>query len=137
MQERPFDQELLNDIVTWFDISFMAALRCVLGSQFYMGFFAIYDSKGTRQLFKANDTLPYDFLPPRQVPVGSRIYELINRSRNSGYGEVDGEVWCRVDRTNLGVIHENAFHYHNGNYITLIWWKNDEPIWKYIEENEF
>ena len=136
MQDRALDQALLNDVMTLFDISFMAALRRVLGSLHHMGFFAMYDSDGNRKLFKANDTLPREFLPPRQTPVGSRIYELIHYGRESGYGLVDGDVWCRVDRANLSVVHENAFHYHNGCYITLIWWENEEPIWQLLEEKD-
>jgi hypothetical protein len=136
LQNRPFNQSLLSEVVSLFDVSFMAALRRVIGSQHHMGFFAIYDSKGKRRLFKANKSLPYEFLPPQLAPRHSRVHELIHNGKESGYGLTDGEVWCKRDLTDLGIVHENAFHYHGDNFITLVWWENDKPIWQFIEKYE-
>lgn len=136
LQGSQFDQQLLNQVVSSFDVSFMAALRKVMNSQHHMGFFAIYRQDGSRKLFKANDTLPYAFLPPQTMPEGSRIYELIKNNKESGYGLVDGEIWCKEDWANHGVVHENAFHYYNGDYITLIWWEEEEPIWQCISKTQ-
>ena len=136
LQDRPLDQSLLSEVVSAFDVSFMAALRRVIGSQHHMGFFAMYDSKGRRRLFKANESLRYEFLPPQLAPEHSRTYELIHNGKKSGYGLTDGEVWCRRDLTDLGVVHENAFHYHDDIFITLVWWEDDEPIWQFIQKGE-
>ncbi|HAW77650.1 MAG TPA: hypothetical protein DCW74_18185 [Alteromonas australica] len=136
LQKRPLDQSLLSEVVNLFDVSFMAALRRVIDSQYHMGFFAMYDSRGKRRLFKANKSLPYEFLPPQIAPEHSRVYELIHNGKESGYGLTDGEVWCKRDLTGLGVVHENAFHYHDDIYITLVWWEDDEPIWQFIQKEE-
>jgi hypothetical protein len=136
LHDRPLDQSLLSDVVNIFDVSFMAALRRVIGSQHHMGFFALYDRRGMRRLFMANKSLPYEFLPPQQAPEHSRIHELIHKGKESGYGLTDGEVWCKRDLTDLGVVHENAFHYHGDSFITLVWWENDEPIWQFVEKYE-
>lgn len=128
----PLDLDLLSSVKETFNTSFMAAMKRVIASQYHTGFFVIYRKDGTRRLFHANKNLPYSFLPPNIVPKGSKAFDLIFSGIDSGSGFVDGEVWCKDHWANDAVVYEHSFHYHDGEFISLVWWEDEEPIWECI-----
>lgn len=114
-----------------FKTSFMASLRKTISTNYHMGFFACYDPKGKRKYFSKNSDLHYDFSPPQEAPTGSCVFDLIfNNTKEQSAKTLDGSVWCRNDSASQIIVHEHAFHYHNGDYITIVWWEDEEPIWK-------
>jgi Zn-dependent peptidase ImmA (M78 family) len=132
----PLSLELLSNVKEAFQTSFMASLRRVIGSQQHMGFFVIYRSDGGRKLFQANNRIPYDFLPPDKAPEGSRVYDLIFNNRDKGPGFIYGDVWCKKDWAEGSEVFEHSFHYHNGDFISLVWWEDEEPVWRCIDSEK-
>lgn len=124
---------LISSVKEDFKTSLMATIRKVISTQYHMGFFAIYRKNGSRRLYQANNDLPYSFLPPNQVPKGSRVYELIFNNKDLGPGELDGDVWCKDQWANDSIVYEHSFHYHEDEFITLVWWQDEEPIWDCIQ----
>lgn len=129
----PLNLDLLSGVKESFQISFMASLRRVIASQQHMGFFVIYRSDGTRRLFQANNRIPYSFLPPAMVPEGSRAHDLIFNKSDKGPGFIDGDIWCKEDWAEGAEVFEHSFHYHNGDFISVIWWEDEEPLWRCID----
>lgn len=125
--------DLISSIKSSFNASFMATLRRVITSNHHMGLFVMYRKDGTRRLFHKNSDLPGSFFPPQSVPKGSNIYELIFNNKDTGPDEVDGSVWCRESWADDSTVFEHAFHYHADEYISLVWWKDEEPIWQCID----
>lgn len=128
-----FDREIASHIASRFECSFMAALRRTIRMDYHMGFIACYKQNGTRRYFDKHRDLPGMFFPPQQMPVGSAIYQLINGEKLTGPTLIDGNVWCREDLASDAVVHEHAFHYHDGEFLTIVWWQDEEPIWQFAE----
>jgi len=134
--DRPFTLDAIRDIKNQFCGSFMVTLRRLIAMDAYMGFFASYDRKGNRNYFNASPSLPGEFYPPRVAPVGSAIHALLREQREIGPIVVDGNTWCRDDLASNSVVHEHAFHYFEEEFLTLVWWQDDEPIWRHMESKE-
>jgi hypothetical protein len=131
IKDSPLTLDTVGLIKDSFKTSFMASLRKTISTNYHMGFFACYDAKGKRKYFSKNSDLHYYFSPPQQAPSGSCVFDLIfNDSKEQSAKILDGSVWCRNDSASHIVVHEHAFHYHNGDYITIVWWEDEEPIWK-------
>lgn len=124
--------DLIRHVKESFETSFIVALRKMISSDCYMAFFANYYSNGNRYYYLAHSDMPYDFLPPKILPDGSLLKDLIRNQKASGHSYIDGEVWCKGDWANGAVVSEFAFHYFNNQYITLVIWENEEPIWNCI-----
>jgi hypothetical protein len=128
-----FDRDVASHVASQFNCSFMAALRRTIKMNHHMGFMACYTKSGVRRYFEKNSQLPGAFFPPQQAPIGSAIYRVINGESLSEPELVDGDVWCREDLASGAVVFEHAFHYHQGEYLTLVWWQDEEPIWQLAE----
>lgn len=128
-----FNIDVVSHLKSTFNTSFMVSLRKVISLNKFMGFWASYKICGNRKYFGKHDKLPYIFSPPKTVPEGSAIYNLINYGRNSGPIKVDADIWCKEDSCIDSYVHEHAFHYHDDEFITMIWWEDEEPIWSYLE----
>jgi Zn-dependent peptidase ImmA (M78 family) len=128
--------ELIRAISNDFNTSFIASLRRVISTNFHMGFFAIYKKNGSRRLFHANSDMPYSFLPPQQAPQGSLVYKRINGLSNESTEVIDGCIWCKDQWGDQSEVREQAFHYHDNEYITVVYWEQEEPIWQCIEHKE-
>lgn len=133
---RPFTLDSIREIKSQFCGSFIVTLRRLITMDTYMGFFASYDRKGNRNYFNASPSLPGDFFPPRTAPVGSAIHTLLSQNKDPGPTIVDGNIWCRDDLANDTVVHEHAFHYFEDEFLTLVWWQDDEPIWRHMEQKD-
>jgi hypothetical protein len=133
---RPFTLDSIREIKCQFCGSFIVTLRRLITMDTYMGFFASYDRKGNRNYFNASPSLPGYFFPPRTAPVGSAIHTLLSQNRDIGPTIVDGNIWCRDDLANDTVVHEHAFHYFEDEFLTLVWWQDDEPIWRHMEQKD-
>ncbi|MCB2425494.1 ImmA/IrrE family metallo-endopeptidase [Methylophaga pinxianii] len=133
INDSPLNLDLLSGVKEAFQISFMASLRRVIGSQQHLGFFAIYRSDGSRRLFHANKKIPYSFLPPDTVPNGSKIFDLIFNGHDKGAGFINGSVWCKDDWADESEVFEHSFHYHNDDFISIVWWKDEEPVWRCLD----
>ncbi|WDE02383.1 ImmA/IrrE family metallo-endopeptidase [Thalassomonas actiniarum] len=130
------DLDLISSVKSAFDTSFMMTLRRIITSDHHMGHFVIYRKDGSRYLFDKNSNLPGCFFPTNTVPEGSKIHDLIVNNVKSGSGEVDGSVWCREGWADDATVYEHAFQYHDDMFISLVWWKNEEPIWQCISSKE-
>lgn len=130
-----FSIDTVSDIKSRFEGSFMVTLRRTVAMNHHMGFFACYKRCGTRRYFSANKELPYSFLPPQQAPKGSAIHTLLKEGKELGATIIDGDVWCKDDLASGGVVHEHAFHYHEDEFLTIVWWKDEEPVWSHKETN--
>ncbi|GAC26581.1 hypothetical protein GMES_4310 [Paraglaciecola mesophila KMM 241] len=131
-----FNLDLMSSVKTTFDTSFMMTLRRVVKSDHHMGCFVIYRKDGSRYLFDKNSQLPGCFYPRDRVPDGSKIYDLIVNGVSTGPGEVDGNVWCREGWADDATVYEHAFHYHDDQFVSLVWWEDEEPIWQCISSKE-
>ena len=129
-----FNSEVASVVARTFDCSFMASLRRTIKMDYHMGFMACYKKCGTRRYFEKHSQLPGVFFPPRQIPNGSAIQRLIGGERLIGPTLVDGDVWCREGLTSGSVVFEHAFHYHEDEFLTLVWWQDEEPIWQFSEK---
>ena len=134
--ESQLNLDLINSVKSAFNTSFMMTMRRIIASNHHMGHFVIYRKDGSRWLFSKNSSLPGCFYPESTVPSGSKIYDLIVNKIDSGPGEVDGHVWCREDWADNSTVYEHAFHYHNDLFVSLVWWKDEEPIWQCISNHE-
>lgn len=131
IKDSPLTLDTVGIIKNSFNTSFMASLRKTISTDYHMGFFACYDPKGKRKYFSKNSDLHYDFSPPQDAPNGSCVFDLLfNNTKEQSARTLDGSVWCRKNSADHIVVHEHAFHYHNGDYITIVWWEDEEPIWK-------
>ena len=98
---------------------------------------ACYKQSGTRRYFEKNSQLPVPFFPPKTMPHGSAIERLIHGEPLSGPLQIDGEIWCKDDAlVRNATVYEHAFHYHEDEFITLVWWQDEEPIWQFIEAGD-
>lgn len=130
------DLDLVSSVKSAFNTSFMMTLRRVITSDHHMGHFVIYRKDGTRYLFDKHSNLPGCFFPTSIAPPGSKIHDLISNNVKSVSGEVDGSVWCREGWADEATVHEYAFHYHEDMFISLVWWKDEEPIWQCISSKD-
>ena len=130
------DLDLISFVKSTFETSFMMTMRRIITSDHHMGHFVIYYKDGKRRLFHKNSSLPGCFYPPNTVPEGSKIYDLVVNGINSGPGEVDGSVWCREGWADDATVYEHAFHYHDNQFISLVWWEDEEPIWHFMSKKE-
>lgn len=130
------DLDLISSVKSDFDTSFMMTLRRVITSDHHMGHFVIYRKDGSRYLFDKHSDLPGCFYPTSTVPSGSKIHDLIINNVKSSPGEVDGSVWCRENWADDAAVYEHAFQYHDDMFISLVWWKDEEPIWQCISSKE-
>lgn len=130
------DADVISSVKSTFNTSFMMTMRRVVVSDHHMGHFVIYRRDGSRWLFDKNSSLPGSFYPPNVVPKGSKIYDLLINNKNSGPGEVDGSVWCRESWADDATVYEHAFHYHDDLFVSLVWWADEEPIWKCISSKD-
>ncbi|WP_194868650.1 ImmA/IrrE family metallo-endopeptidase [Pseudoalteromonas sp. PPB1] len=128
-----FNSDLVSSVARAFDCSFMASLRRTIKMDHHMGFMACYKKCGTRRYFEKHSQLPGAFFPPRHVPNGSAVQKVISGETLKGPILVDGNVWCREDLASGSVVLEQAFHYHDDEFLTLVWWQDEEPIWKLCE----
>lgn len=137
LRELPLTLDTISFVKESYKSSFIAALRRTIAMEIHLGFFAIYDSQGRRVLFSHNNVLPYSFMPPREAPLGSAVHDLLSgKSTDQSAKLMDGDIWCKDNSADSAVVHEHAFHYHDGQYITLVWWEDEEPVWKSIDEKE-
>lgn len=131
-----FNAEIARHVASRFGSSFMAALRRTVKMDLHMGFMACYKKCGTRRYFEKHSLLPGVFFPPNKVPKGSAIQRLINGESLKGAIAIDGEVWCRESLISGSVVLEHAFHYHADEFLTIVWWQDEEPIWQFYENQE-
>ena len=135
--ELPLKMDTVQQVSNSFQCSMMVALRKVIEIGSYMGFFAVYDSNLNRKYFQKSDSLPYEFFPPQVAPDGSFIHDLIcSKSDSPKLDFIDGGVWCKTKDADDALVYEHAFYYHDDQFITLVWWENEEPIWQFIEKSE-
>ncbi|GGA77370.1 hypothetical protein GCM10011369_19060 [Neiella marina] len=120
-------------VKSMFSASFMATIRRTIRLGHHVGFLACYGSDGVRKYFECTPELPYNFIPPQHMPVGSAIQTLISNKTKVAPSFVDGEVWSRADISFGGVVREHAFHYHGDDFLTLVWWEDEAPIVEWIE----
>lgn len=126
----PLNLDTIDLVKDTFDTSFMVALRKTIAGNHHMGFFACYDSKGKRKYFSKNEDLHYYFSPPQEAPIGSCVSDLILKKTTDQSAKIlDGSIWCRTHHADDIIVHEHAFHYHGGDFITIVWWEDEEPIW--------
>ncbi|MBU1392001.1 MAG: ImmA/IrrE family metallo-endopeptidase [Gammaproteobacteria bacterium] len=130
------DLDLMDSVKSTFDTSLMMTLRRIITSNHHMGHFVIYRKDGSRYLFDKNSSLPGCFFPTNTAPKGSKVHDLIFNGVKSTHGEVDGSVWCREGWADDATVYEQAFHYHDDMFISLVWWKDEEPIWQCINSKE-
>ena len=134
LQGSPLNLDTISMIKSTYDSSFMVALRKTISLNHHMGFFACYDSSGKRKYFSKNDDLHYYFSPPPEAPLGSCVSDLIlKKTTDQSAKIIDGSIWCRTEDANDVIVHEHAFHYHGGDFITIVWWEEEEPIWRLNE----
>lgn len=68
---------------------------------------------------------------------GSAIERLIHGEPLSGPLQIDGEIWCRDDDlASNTTVYEHALHYHEDEFITLVWWQDEEPIGHLMETRD-
>ena len=135
IQHLPLNMETVTYISSLFKVSMMVSLLKVIEVGDKVGFAAIYDKNQSRRRFKNSIDLPYDFFPPRQAPYGSLIHTLIEKKLSSPLSDtVNGEIWCKKHYADGAVVHEEAFHYFEDQFITLIWWEDEEPIISSIDD---
>ena len=128
-----FSLDAVRYVKSLFAGSFMATIRRIIAMNHHMAFFASYNKEGIRNYFNHTPQLPGEFFPPQRVPIGSAIHTLIKTGNDLGPTVVDGDIWCREDLASGAVVHEHAFHYHKDEFLTLVWWKDEEPIWSFSE----
>lgn len=133
IQGSDFSLDAVRSVKSLFAGSFMATLRRIIAMNHHMAFFASYSRDGTRNYFNHTPQLPGEFFPPQKAPAGSAIHNLLITGKDLGPTVVDGDIWCREDLASGSVVHEHAFHYHNDEFLTLVWWKDEEPIWSFSE----
>jgi len=131
------DFDLARSIADSFNTSLTAAAIRIIRSEAHLGFLAMYDRFGNRRWFQAHPQLTYSFYPPRIAPSGSGIRDLIDSKRQSLFSdEIDGEVWCKDSWADGSCVHEETVYYHDGTFLTLVWWEDEEPIWRSICQKE-
>lgn len=129
--------DVLRTICATFGTSLIATAFRVIRLENHIGFLAAYDLNGQRKWFISHGKLPYTFLPPKMVPIGSGIESVIQaRSTRMFSDKVDGSVWCKESWADDSCVHEEVIHYHNGTYLTLVWWEDEEPVWQAICRRE-
>ncbi|TCK02975.1 ImmA/IrrE family metallo-endopeptidase [Marinobacterium mangrovicola] len=129
--------DLLRTISAKFGTSLIATAFRIIRLENHVGFLAAYDQSCQRKWFIPNKNLPYSFLPPRVAPAESGIARIIKANITSMFNDkVDGSVWCKDSWADHSSVHEEAIHYHNGTYLTLVWWEDEEPVWESICHKE-
>lgn len=129
--------DLFRTVSDKFGTSLVATAFRIIRLENHVSFLAAYDKSGQRKWFIPHGKLPYSFLPPRIVPDGSGIGSLIKEGTMRMFSDkVDGSVWCKDSWADDSYVHEEAIHYHNGTYLSLVWWEDEEPVWKAICQKE-
>lgn len=129
--------DLFRAVSSTFGTSLTATAFRIIRLNKHVGFLAAYDRSGQRKWFIPHSELPYTFLPPRILPEGSGADVLIKSGSARMFSDfVDGSVWCKDSWADDACVYEEAIQYHNGTYLTLVWWEDEEPVWKAMCQKE-